>query len=73
MNEAFFNEFTVKLPVPAAGVVDALAAQGVIAGVPGSRLWPERPELADLLVVAATETNTEAEMDLFASKLEEVL
>ena len=73
MNESFFNEFTLKLPVPAAGVVDALAAQGVIAGVPGSRLWPERPELADLLVVAATETNTEAEMDLFASKLEEML
>jgi len=73
MTEAFFNEFTLKLPVPAAGVVDELAAQGVLAGVPGGRLWPDRPELADLLVVAATETNTEAEMDLFASKLEEML
>ena len=73
MNAAFFNEFTLKLPVPAAGVVDELAAQGILAGVPGGRLWPERPELADLLVVAATETNTEAEMDLFASKLEEML
>ena len=37
---AFFNEFTVKLPVPAAPVVDALAAKGVIAGVPASRLLP---------------------------------
>jgi glycine dehydrogenase subunit 1 len=73
VTEAFFNEFTLKLPVPAAGVVDELAAQGILAGVPGGRLWPERPELADLLVVAATETNTEAEMDLFASKLEEML
>jgi len=73
MNETFFNEFTLKLPVPAAGVVDELAAQGILAGVPGGRLWPDRPELADLLVVAATETNTEAEMDLFASKLEEML
>jgi len=73
MNETFFNEFTLKLPVPAAGVVDELAAQGILAGVPGGRLWPEGPELADLLVVAATETNTEAEMDLFASKLEEML
>ncbi|MFM8679249.1 MAG: aminomethyl-transferring glycine dehydrogenase subunit GcvPA [Alphaproteobacteria bacterium] len=73
MNETFFNEFTLKLPVPAAGVVDELAAQGILAGVPGGRLWPDRPELADLLVVAATETNTEAEMDLFARKLEEML
>jgi glycine dehydrogenase subunit 1 len=73
LNETFFNEFTLKLPVPAAGVVDALAEKGVIAGVPASRLWPERPELADLLIVAATETNTEAEMDRFASSLEEML
>ena len=37
---AFFNEFTIKLPKPAAPVVDALAAKGVIAGVPASRLLP---------------------------------
>jgi glycine dehydrogenase subunit 1 len=73
LNETFFNEFTLKLPVPAAGVVDALAEKGVIAGVPASRLWPDRPELADLLIVAATETNTEAEMDRFAASLEEML
>ncbi len=73
LNQSFFNEFTLKLPVPAAGVVDALAERGVLAGVPGSRLWPERPDLADLLIVAATETNTEAEMDRFATLLEEVL
>ena len=73
LNRSFFNEFTLKLPVPAAGVVDELAARGVIAGVPGGRLWPERPDMADLLIVAATETNTEAEMDRFATLLEEVL
>ena len=47
---AFFNEFTVKLPKPAAPVVDALAAKGVIAGVPASRLLPHdrrRRESAD--------------------------
>ena len=37
---AFFNEFTVKLPKPAAPLVDALARKGVIAGVPASRLMP---------------------------------
>src|SRR5436305_2442029 len=35
---AFFNEFTVKLPTPAAPIVEELAAKGVIAGVPASRL-----------------------------------
>jgi glycine dehydrogenase subunit 1 len=73
LNQSFFNEFTLRLPVPAAGLVDELAARGVIAGVPGGRLWPDRPEMADLLIVAATETNTEAEMDRFATLLEEVL
>ncbi|MGQ0662025.1 MAG: aminomethyl-transferring glycine dehydrogenase subunit GcvPA [Pseudomonadota bacterium] len=70
---AFFNEFTLRLPRQAAPVVEALAERGVLAGVAGGRLWPDRPELANLLVVAATETNTEAEMDLFASSLAEVL
>src|SRR6201999_1444525 len=36
----FFNEFTVKLPKTAAPVVDALAAKGILAGVPASRLMP---------------------------------
>jgi glycine dehydrogenase subunit 1 len=56
LNPCFFNEFTVRLPRPAAEVVEALAHQGIMAGVPVSRLEPDRPELADLLVVAATET-----------------
>jgi glycine dehydrogenase subunit 1 len=73
VNQSFFNEFTLRLPQPAAPVVDRLIERGVLAGVPASRLWPDRPELADLLLVAATETNTEAEMDLFARSLQEVL
>jgi glycine dehydrogenase subunit 1 len=72
-NETFFNEFTVRLPQPAAPVVDALAARGVLAGVPVSRLYPDDRRLADLLLVAATELTTEADMDEFATKLGEVL
>jgi len=45
----------------------------LLAGVPAARLWPDRPELADLLLVAATETNSEADLDLFARALAEVL
>src|SRR3954452_222779 len=56
---AFFNEFTVKLPKPAAPIVDALAAKSVIAGVPASRLFSRETGIENLLIVAATETNTD--------------
>jgi glycine dehydrogenase subunit 1 len=56
VTDAFFNELTVDLGRPAAPVVEALAQQGVLAGVPASRLWPGRPDLARLLILAATET-----------------
>jgi glycine dehydrogenase subunit 1 len=69
----FFNEFTVRLRRPAAPVVEALARRGVLAGVPASRLWPGRPELADLLILAATETNTDEDMAALAQGLREVL
>ena len=70
---AFFNEFTLKLPKDAAQVVESLVAKGILAGVPGARLWPGRAELADHLLVAVTETNTSAEIDAFAAALTEVL
>ncbi len=42
VNRAFFNEFTLRLPCPAAPVVEALAARGILAGIPVSRLYPDR-------------------------------
>ncbi|MBM3509685.1 MAG: aminomethyl-transferring glycine dehydrogenase subunit GcvPA [Alphaproteobacteria bacterium] len=68
---AFFNEFTLRLKRPAADVIDALAVRRILAGVPVSRLYPERPELGDLLLVAATETTTTADMDALANGLRE--
>ncbi len=73
VNDTFFNEFTVKLPKPAAPVVDALAGRGILGGVPVSRLYPNEPALANLLLLAATETNTDADMDALAGALKEVL
>jgi glycine dehydrogenase subunit 1 len=72
LNESFFNEFTLRLPKQAAPVVDALAKGGVLGGLPASRLCPGAA-FADLLLVAATETNTEDDMDIFAAKLREAL
>ena len=73
LNAAFFNEFTLRLAKPAAGVVSALAARHMLGGVPASRLFGDEPALRDLLLVAATETNTEDDMDAFCAALGEVL
>jgi glycine dehydrogenase subunit 1 len=73
VNSNFFNEFTVRLPKPAAPVVAQLAEYGVLAGVPLSRFYPERDELANLLLVAATETVTDDDIDRFTHALGEVL
>jgi glycine dehydrogenase subunit 1 len=73
LNQTFFNEFTLRLPAPAGPVVDQLAARGILGGVPVGRLHPGEPALTDLLLVAATETTTEADMDAFAAALSEVL
>ena len=40
LNDSFFNEFTVRLPKPAAPVVEALADRRILAGVPVSRPDP---------------------------------
>jgi len=66
---AFFNEFTLRLSKPAAGVVDALATKGVLAGVPASRLGGA----ADLLIVAATETATDEDFVALEAGLKETL
>ena len=73
VNDAFFNEFALRLPIPAAQAVDALAERGVLGGVAASRFYPERDDLADLLLVAATETATTDDIDTYAKALTEVL
>jgi glycine dehydrogenase subunit 1 len=73
VNEAFFNEFTLALPRPAAAVADALADRGILGGVPASRLFDDDPALVPLLLVAATELTTDADMDALATALAEVL
>lgn len=72
VTDTFFNEFTLRLPKDAAGVVNALADEGVLAGVPASRLYPGK-DLDDLLLVAATETNTDEDFAAFEASLKEVL
>ena len=73
VNRTFFNEFAVQLPRSAAEVVETLAGNGVLAGVPVSRFYPERGDLADLLLVAATEMTTAEDISRLEQGLREVL
>lgn len=73
LNAAYFNEFTLSLPKVAEDVVEQLAERGVLAGLPVSRLEPENKDLANLLVVASTEVNTDEDRAAFAAALQEVL
>ena len=72
-NNGFFNEFTLELPRPAGDVVDELAERGILGGVPLSRFAPMDVDVANLLLVAATEMTTAAEIETLAGALQEIL
>ena len=57
---------------PAAEVVETMAARGVLGGVPYSRLAPGSG-MDDVLLLCATETNTDADIGKLASALKEAL
>src|SRR5205823_11040253 len=62
----FFKEFTVRCPRPAGEIVTTLAAQGILAGYPLGRHYPE---LEDCLLIAVTEQRTKEEIDGLAEAL----
>ena len=77
-----FREFAVRLPRPAAEVVEALVPEGFLAGVPAGRFaglfavagaTQPRRALDDVLLVAVTEKRTRAQLDAFAGALGRVL
>jgi glycine dehydrogenase subunit 1 len=64
----FFNEFAIRVKGGAAETVETLLADGVVAGVPFSRLDPSAG-LDDVLLVAATETTSTEDIQAFAQAL----
>jgi glycine dehydrogenase subunit 1 len=68
----FFNEIAVRLPGPAAPLVETLANKGVLAGVPFSRLDPAAG-LDDVLLLAATEMTSLEDIDALAGALSKEL
>ncbi len=73
LNTSYFNEFTLLLPTEARPVIHKLAERDILGGVSLGRLYPSSAGLANGLVVAVTETVTEADIAAFATALKEVL
>ncbi len=65
-----FNEFTLFLPKNADGVVAALLAQGIAAGVPLGQYYQGSE---NCLVVTVTEKRSKKEIDIFVKELEVAL
>jgi glycine dehydrogenase subunit 1 len=72
VNDSFFNEFTVRLPVEARPAVHAMVEKGVLGGVSLGRLYPGVDALQNGLVVAVTETVTDEDVDALEAALKEV-
>lgn len=73
VNETFFNEFTLRLPIGARDVVRSLADKRILAGVSLGRLYPDEAALANGLVVAVTETTSDEDVETLAGALSAAL
>jgi glycine dehydrogenase subunit 1 len=71
LTQNFFNEFAIQLPKPAAPIIEKLAKKPILAGVPLSRFYPQNKALENVMVLAATETTREEDMDLLVTALKE--
>ena len=69
-NRPEFHETVVNLTRPAKDVIDQLAEEGILAGF---NLADDYPELGNALLVCATETKTEQDIDQFVEKLAQAL
>jgi glycine dehydrogenase subunit 1 len=63
-----FHEAVLRLPLPAAEVLTGLAAQNILGGF---FLKADFPELGEAILVCATETKVEADLDRFSAALEQ--
>ena len=66
----FFHECAVDLPAPAQPVLEALTERGVLGGVALDGYFPD---MANTVLVCATEKRTAADIDAYARALRQVL
>ncbi|WP_339702574.1 aminomethyl-transferring glycine dehydrogenase subunit GcvPA [uncultured Sphingosinicella sp.] len=73
LNGPFFNEFTLRLSVEARPAIRRMADAGVLGGVALGRLYPGEASLANGVVVAVTETQTDEDIDRLVAAYEEAV
>jgi len=66
----YFREFAIRLPVAAEPFVAAMADRGLLAGIPLSRWYADRP---NELLIAVTEQRTAAELEAYVTAAREEL
>ena len=66
----FFHEAVIRVNSPVDEVLRALRAQGILGGY---ALAGDYPELADCILVCATETKTEDDLEQYRGQLERIL
>ena len=65
-----FHELVIKLDQPAAAVLAAMTAEGVLGGFDLGRHYPE---LGEAILVCVTETKTDADIEQFVTSLRTAL
>ena len=65
-----FHEAVLKFDLPVDEIINAMSEQGIVAGI---KLEDEYPELANCLLICATETKTESDLDTYKENLESYL
>ena len=67
---AFFHEAVLQLPAAVGKVLHALLGQGIVGGYDLAR---DYPELGNALLVCATETKTEEDLDKYSHQMQRIL
>jgi glycine dehydrogenase subunit 1 len=68
-NGPFFHEAALRLDRPAGPVLDALAVRNILGGLDLGK-W--RPDLQQCLLVCATETKTDSDIDAYVAAMREI-
>lgn len=66
----YFHEVALRLDRPVGPVLDALAADNILGGFDLSK---DYPDLGNVLLVCATETKTDADLETYAAALENAM
>ncbi len=66
---AYFHEVALRLDRPVAPVLDALALRGILGGFDLARY---QPEIGNALLVCATETKSQADIDSYVAAMREI-